>query len=760
MATGILSDATHDSAYVRSLLWGTKWDSNNLTYAIPYADHNKTWGFFDSTVPQIRNAVEKFSDVTNLTFRELDPDSFSADITFFDSYDVDLMDAYGMANPPMEEGRFGYNHYKEGDVLLNYDFSEKDYNYGNDGYLTLIHEFGHAVGLAHPHDDGGGSSIFPGVRGEYDLGEKDLNDIRYTIMSYNDKGLKVLPITPMAFDIAALQAIYGASDNNTGDTVYNLYNAIDGYYECIWDTGGSDTIAYYSSYMEAIDHYMWGWGDVVIDLRAATLIDGDTHAGGYFSGSMEDTFDYEGDDRGGFYIAHGVIIENIKSGIGDDMLYGNDANNYIEANNGDDVARGGMGQDNIFGGEGDDFLFGESGLDRLYGGGENDHIDGGSHNDYLNGAGGNDKLYGGLGDDLIHAGVGNDVARGGLDQDSILGGRGDDFLYGEGGLDRLYGEDGNDHIDGGGHDDYLSGGNGDDTLYGQWGNDRLYGEDENDYLYGGDHNDFLSGGSGNDKLYGQQGNDLIHAGIGNDVVRGGLDQDDVLGGRGDDKLFGESGLDRLYGEDGNDHIDGGGHSDYLDGGNGNDKLYGQWGNDTILGGSGNDVARGGLDQDNIFGGEGDDFLFGESGLDRLYGEDENDHIDGGGHDDYLDGGDGSDKLYGQWGNDAILGGSGHDIIIGGRGDDVLYGGGGNDEYYYHLGDGSDTIYESNNALFYKNDSIIVDFAQKNIRASFNGNDLNLDFGSGDNITIVNYGLGLEVENLIFTDATIQISTLV
>ncbi len=374
MATGITSNATHNSAYVRSLLWGTKWDNNNLTYAIPYADNNKTWGFYDSTLPQIRSALKTFSDVTKLEFQEIDPDSFTADITFFDSYDVDLIGAHGFANPPMEKGQLGYNYYTEGDVLLNYDFSENDYKYGNDGYFTLIHEFGHAVGLAHPHDDGGGSSIFPGVKDENDLGENDLNDVRYTIMSYNDEGFKVLPITPMAFDIAALQAIYGPSDNNTGDNVYNLYNAIDGYYKCIWDTGGSDTIAYYSSYMEAIDHYMWGWDDVVIDLRVATLIDGDANAGGYFSGSLEDTFGYEGDERGGFYIASGVTIENILSGTGDDYLVGNHVDNHIEANRGDD---------------------------KIYAGSGNDFVDAGSGNDYVGGGNGNDKIFGWDGNDTL-----------------------------------------------------------------------------------------------------------------------------------------------------------------------------------------------------------------------------------------------------------------------------------------------------------------------------------------------------------------------
>ncbi len=578
MTTGIESGATHDSAYIRSLLWGTKWDNNNLTYAIPYADNNKTWGFYDSTLPQIRSALKAFSDVTKIEFQEINPNSFSADITFFDSYDADLIDAGGIANPPMEEGQIGYNYYTEGDVLLNYNFSENDYKHGKDGYFTLIHEFGHAMGLAHPHDDGGGSSIFPGVKDEDDLGENDLNNVRYTIMSYNDKGFKVLPITPMAFDIAALQAIYGTSDNNTGDNVYNLYNAIDGYYECLWDTGGSDTIAYYRYYIEAWDSYSWGWDDIVIDLRAATLIDGDIHAGGYFSGSMEKSFAYEGDERGGFYIAHGVIIENIKSGTGNDYLVGNHADNHIEANEGDDRIYAQAGNDFVDAGSGDDYVGGGYGNDRIIGWGGADKLNGDQGDDYLNGVNGNDTLNGGAGNDIIYGGYGNDI---------LIGQDGDDKLYGEFNDDKIYGGAGNDFIDAGEGNDFVGGGYGNDRIIGWGGADKLNGDQGDDYLNG------------------VNGNDTLNGGAGNDIIRGGYGRDTLIGQDGDDILRGEYNMDYLYGGDGSD-------SYYIGKGEGHDHIYETHGKGDVdriyIDTNASDVSYWFSDRDSD--GEKDDFVIG------------------------------------------------------------------------------------------------------------------------------------------------------
>ncbi|HEV2563987.1 MAG TPA: M10 family metallopeptidase C-terminal domain-containing protein [Microvirga sp.] len=88
-----------------------------------------------------------------------------------------------------------------------------------------------------------------------------------------------------------------------------------------------------------------------MDLRAATLLQGDPHAGGFVS--------REKGVAGGYTISNGVTIENAIGGRFDDTLQGNAAENLL---------RGGGGADTLLGGAGNDTLHGGSGNDRLSGG--------------------------------------------------------------------------------------------------------------------------------------------------------------------------------------------------------------------------------------------------------------------------------------------------------------------------------------------------------------------------------------------------------
>ena len=233
-----------------------------------------------------------------------------------------------------------------GDGYYNTDafsFSSAELSEGSKLFQTLVHELGHAIGMAHPHDTGMGSTIIPGVIGGFNTGTDNQNNAINTIMSYNDPvnatWLNGHTSGPMAFDIAAIQTMYGANTNfNNEDTLYTFDNNSD--WSCIWDTGGNDTIQY------------TGTGGATIDLRSATLREGDVNAGGYHS-----TANAAG-ARGGFTIAAdytraladeggqaGVIIENAIGNNGHDTLIGNSVDNTIIGMGQNDAIDGGFGFD-------------------------------------------------------------------------------------------------------------------------------------------------------------------------------------------------------------------------------------------------------------------------------------------------------------------------------------------------------------------------------------------------------------------------------
>lgn len=141
---------------------------------------------------------------------------------------------------------------------------------------------------------------------------------------------------------------------------------------------------------------------------------------------------------------------------------------------------------------------------------------------------------------------------------------------------------------------------------------------------------------------------------------------------------GNDSANSLVGNNVGNLISGFGGADLLSGLGGNDRLFGGSGNDLLKGGTGDDNIKGGTGDDVINGGRGDDTLKGGGGADKIIGSAGNDLLKGGGGSDTLKGGGGDDIIKGGTGADTIKGGTGADVIKGGGGNDLILGGGGAD----------------------------------------------------------------------------------
>lgn len=169
----------------------------------------------------LQKIIDAWKQYANITFEKLNDNTPSAHIVIADAsfktddYGITAIDR--RVNSPALRPLSEAANNMWGDIWLNDTGPAGTINLtqiqpGQDGYETILHEFGHALGLKHPFEDGN---------------ELTSNDSQlYTIMSYT--AYKEIPSgwypsKPMLYDILAIQTLYGVNSiTNIGNDSYTF----------------------------------------------------------------------------------------------------------------------------------------------------------------------------------------------------------------------------------------------------------------------------------------------------------------------------------------------------------------------------------------------------------------------------------------------------------------------------------------------------------------------------------------------------------
>lgn len=282
-----------------------------------------------------RLALETWEDVSGLQF-EIVQSANEAQLRF----DDEQSGAYATTSYYPDTGEAVYSNINiHKSWISNYGAEAGGY-----AFQTYMHEIGHALGLGHSGDYNGSANF--NTQRVYD------NDSwQATVMSYFSQdenhfinASRAFTLTLMQADILAIQSIYGrATNTRTDDSTYgfnstaggslaDLGNLLRTSTATLYDDGGVDTLD-----LSQVADDQW----IDLDPGAISSVAGRV---------------------GNLIIDRSTLLENAIGGSGNDIIWGNDADNVLTGAAGNDTLLGGEGNDSLIV-EGADVLDGGAGTD-------------------------------------------------------------------------------------------------------------------------------------------------------------------------------------------------------------------------------------------------------------------------------------------------------------------------------------------------------------------------------------------------------------
>ena len=338
-------------------IYSASYSSNNstvITYSFPNLNSsNSKYSYTDALgveiiktplnqiqVNDIKIALKGISNFLNVEFVEVaDNLTEVGTIRICIKTITDVLGKYkenitGSSNGPSNETSGGDIFFN--DWLINANFSSgliKDSQSSVGDVCVFYHELFHALGIEHPNDN----PSIPFEEGksyrEFTLMASEYSTNKANKYMLNQSTEYTISSTPMLYDIAALQYLYGANNSyNLGNNNYS-YHPDQPFIETLWDAGGTDTLDFSNFSKEN-----------TINLNE-----------GHYSTI---SFDINWSMSNNFSIAFNTIIENAKGGSGKDNITGNIHSNKIQGNGGNDEIDGKSGLDTaLYSGRFSDYSF-------------------------------------------------------------------------------------------------------------------------------------------------------------------------------------------------------------------------------------------------------------------------------------------------------------------------------------------------------------------------------------------------------------------